>query len=459
MRVTENKPQNGIIKLDCEATAIEVNQVLREAAADFAVSMGVRPEPGKSVEESITATLGITDFDKIIEPQAIELLVPRALDRRNLIPAFPPKAIPAAKFERNRKFPFTVNVTVKPEYELTGYDPLEITVDPFVFNEEPITRQLEEIAKNAVTYVVTDPKPLENGDACSLAMKCYDAGEEIKALTCEERTYVLGRGYMPEGFDEGLYGMEPGQTKEFSFEAPLGMENGEVQYKPISCTVTVKDVQKEVEPIIDDAWVKANMPMFASLEALKEDMRRVFEAQQRESYEGYVQQVAVNALTRRFEGRIADEIYEATRDSLMRNLRENLRTTNMTWDEFVARNGGEQQFGMMLMMQTREVLVQGFCLDAIYRHFKLSLTDKDLEDACYGMNPQGNPAMMRKQLEDSGRGFALRETAERLKAARYVVENATITVREAPAASQKHNQDDSAESPLEKDAATDTSQD
>ena len=176
------------------------------------------------------------------------------------------------------------------------------------------------------------------------------------------------------------------------------------------------------------------MPMFASREALIADMRRVFEAQQHEAYEGYVQQMAVGQLTRRFEGRIADEIYEATRDQLMQNLRMELQQAGMTWEQFVAQNGGEQQFGMMLMMQTREVLVQGFCLDAVFRHEKMALTDKDLEDACYGMNPQGNPKMMRQQLEDSGRGFALRETAERLKAARFVASQAKITVADAPAA-------------------------
>ena len=213
----------------------------------------------------------------------------------------------------------------------------------------------------------------------------------------------------------------------------MGTENGEVVNKPISCTVTVKEIQQEVVPVIDDAWMKANMPMFASKEALVADMRRVFEAQQREAYEGYVQQMAVGQLTRRFEGRIADEIYEATRDQLMQNLRMELQQAGMTWEQFVAQNGGEQQFGMMLMMQTREVLVQGFCLDAVYRHERLTLTDKDLEDACLGMNPQGNPKMMRQQLEDSGRGFALRETAERLKAARFVASQAKITVADAPA--------------------------
>ncbi|MEC4271644.1 trigger factor [Adlercreutzia sp. R25] len=434
MRVTESKPANGVIKLDCEATAQEVNNALREAAQAFAMSMGVRPAPGKSVEEAAKEQLGISDLDKIIEPNAIEVLVPRALDRRNLVPAFPPKAVPTVKFERGKKFSFTLNVTVKPTYELKSYEPVEITVEPFVFDESAIDNQIAELAKNSVTYVVTDPKPLTAGDACSIAMKCYDDGEEIKALTCEDRTYLMGQGYMPAGFDEELVGMEPGQTKEFTFEAPLGTENGEVVNKPIKCTVTVNDIQKEVEPVIDDAWVKDHMPMFASLEALRADMRRVFEAQQREGYEGYVQQMAVGQLTRRFEGRIADEIYEATRDQLMQNLRMELSQAGMTWEQFVAQNGGEQQFGMMLMMQTREVLVQGFCLDAVFRHEKMTLTDKDLEDACYGMNPQGNPKVMREELEASGRGFALRETAERLKAARFVAAHAIITTRDSAAA-------------------------
>ena len=51
VKVTEKKLADGIIKLDCEATAIEVNNALKEAAEAFAMQMGVRPAPGKSIEE------------------------------------------------------------------------------------------------------------------------------------------------------------------------------------------------------------------------------------------------------------------------------------------------------------------------------------------------------------------------------------------------------------------------
>ena len=62
MKVTEKKLADGVIKLDCEATAIEVNNALKEAAEAFALSMGVRPMPGKSIEELAKEQLGIADI-------------------------------------------------------------------------------------------------------------------------------------------------------------------------------------------------------------------------------------------------------------------------------------------------------------------------------------------------------------------------------------------------------------
>lgn len=67
------------------------------------------------------------------------------------------------------------------------------------------------------------------------------------------------------------------------------------------------------------------MPCSPSKEALVAICAAFSRPRQREAYEGYVQQMAVGQLTRRFEGRIADEIYEATRDQLMQNLRMELQ--------------------------------------------------------------------------------------------------------------------------------------
>ena len=91
---------------------------------------------------------------------------------------------------------------------------------------------------------------------------------------------------------------------------------------------------------------------------------------------------------------------------------------------------------MMLMVQARQMLVQGYSLDALFRHENMDLTDEDILAACRAMNP-ADPTTVRRQMEGNGQGFVLRETAGRLKANRWLLEHANVVVEDqqpAPAA-------------------------
>ncbi|MFR1640389.1 MAG: hypothetical protein ACLSVD_15285 [Eggerthellaceae bacterium] len=146
-------------------------------------------------------------------------------------------------------------------------------------------------------------------------------------------------------------------------------------------------------------------------------------------YEAYKLQVAASELAKRFEGRIQDEVYEAMQQTLVSNLRGQLQQQGIPFEQFVQSQGGEQQFGMMMMLQTRATLVQGYALDALFRHEKMTLDDADLDAPAKAMNPQ-NPAAARRELEESGRGFALRELAQRMKANRWLLDHAVVNVEQ-----------------------------
>ena len=89
-------------------------------------------------------------------------------------------------------------------------------------------------------YVAADPKPLEKGDSCMIAMKCTENGEELAGLTTDGRTYTAGMGYMPEGFDEGILGMQPGETRTFTFEGPALTRDFNEITQVIECTITLE---------------------------------------------------------------------------------------------------------------------------------------------------------------------------------------------------------------------------
>lgn len=430
MKVSMKKLGDNQVRLECVATPEEVNNALHAGQLGFAQSMGLRPEQGKTIAQVAEEKMGIKNLDSIVEAGAIQGLVPFALDKKNIIPSYPPQPEPKSALKRGQEFAFDLTVALKPDYELKSYDPVEITVPKFAVNPEAVDQQLQEMAQRYTVYVTADAKPVEKGDSCLIAMKCLKDGEEVAGLTTDGRTYTAGEGYMPDGFDQEILGMQPGETKTFTFEGPSVDDDLNEITQTVEATVTVKEIQREVEPVIDDAWVKANMPMYKSLEDLRSSISKTLEQREREQYDLYKLQLVASELARRFEGSIADEVYESMRGNLMASMRRDLQQQGKTWEDFVAENGGEQQVGMMLMMQVRELLVQGYALDAVFRHEGLSLTDEDIDAACHAMNPQVNPKQVRQQMEQGGRGFALRESAERLKANRWALDHAVVNVQE-----------------------------
>lgn len=430
MKVTQKKREGDIVKLDVVATEKEVNNALNMAQVTYAQAMGLRPEQGKTPAQAAKEQLGVQDLDAVVEQTAVESLSLFAIDKKNIIPAVPPRTQAKSPFHRGRYFEFSVEVTLKPEYELTSYDPVEITVQPFKLDDEmvekEIDRQIEGMSQGYMEFEKAEDKPLEKGDSCLIAMKCIQDGEELKNLTTDGRPYTVGEGLMPDGFDEALYGMQPGETKEFTFDAPDFDENFNEITKSVDCTVTLKEIQKMVEPVIDDEWVRKNIPLYKSLDEFRSTIARGLEQQQREQYDAYLMQMAAGELGKRFEGKIADEAYESMRSNIVNTLRMQVQQQGKSWEDFINENGGEQQFGIMLMMQARQNLVQGFSLDAVFRHEGLSITDSDIDDACHSMNPQVNTKEMRQQMEQSGRGFALREAAERYRANKWVLDHAIV---------------------------------
>lgn len=429
MKVTQKKIDDENLLLEATATVAEVDDAFKAAQFAFAQQMNLQPEKEKSIAQVAEEQLGIKDLDTVVQSQAMEYLTPFALDKKNITPAFPPQANPQTALKRGSEYKFTLEVALKPDYELTSYDPVQISVPAMSVSDAEVEAQLAQMAESYAEYVKDDPHVVKSGDSVLLALEATENGEPLSGLNTEGRTYTTNAGLMPEGFDKNIIGMDVGETKKFSFTGPSFDESGKEIEQTIECTATVKEIQKKVIPAVTDAWVKKNMPMFENLGKLKGAMREQLSNARAAEYENYKRQMATTELAKRFEGKIADPVYEAMQKNLMNNLQMQLQQQGMTFEQFLEQNGGEQQVSMMMMMQTRQSLVEGYALDALFRHEKMTLTDEDIIEACKQMNPQ-QPQLVKEQMEKAGCNFVLRETASHLKAAKWLVDHAEVTVQE-----------------------------
>ncbi len=429
MKVIKKKQADGHVRLDVTASTAEVSNALNQASEQFCAQMNIQPVRGKTPAQVVSERLGIRDLDSVVAQQAVDMLVPHALNKHNLVPAFQPTPQLSTPIKRGRAFQFSLDVLPKPSFELSDYSPVKFTAQPFMPDEEEIDRQISQLAQQYVTFVATDPHPVEKGDSILIKMTTTKNGEEIPGLTTNSRSYTTGMDLMPVGFDDNLFGMEVGETRTFTFEGPGLDENMNEVMEEYETTITLLEVQKEVVPVINDEWITNNMPMYKSLADMRADFGKRINAEREKYYEDYKRNLAAAELSKRFEGTIPDEIYEGSLAEEQRQLRQQVAQSGQSWEQFCEQQGGEQQVGMMLMVSMRQKLVQGFAMDAYYRHEGLMYTEEDLDDACFQLNPR-NPHGVRLQMEKNGLGFALREAAERLRACKHLVEHADITYAE-----------------------------
>ena len=428
--VKKKKAEDDFVLLDCTASSQEVSEALNQASQAFCGQMGLKPQQGKTPAQVASEQLGIKNLDEAVTKQAIELLVPHAINKWGTVPAYMPQADPKTRLARGHAFQFELKALPKPLFELDDYGPVKITVEPYKTDEEQVDRQISEMARQFTQFVKVDDHPLGAHDSCLIAMKTTKGGEEVPGLTTKSRSFTLGLDLMPAGFDDHLIGMVPGETRTFTFEGPgLDADFNEVM-EEYECELTLLEVQKEVVPVVDDEWVKSFLPMYSSLAEMREKIGADIDKDRRKFYEDYKRNVAATELAKRFKGTIPDAIYENSMHETRENMRQQVARSGMTWDDFVEKNGGEQQVNMMLMVEMRQNLVLGFALDAYYKHEGLSYNEEDLNDVCFQMNPK-SPSAARKSMERNGFGYALRESAERLRACKRLVETAEIKESES----------------------------
>ncbi|MGN0077997.1 MAG: trigger factor [Coriobacteriales bacterium] len=433
MKIKEKKHPAGRVTIEAKASAKEVESAFETAYFIFAQTAGLQPQAGKTVPQVAREKLGIKDLDSLLQDKVMEALVPFAIDKSGLQPAYPPQVIKASVPQHGRELSFALDLQVKPHYELSSYDPVSITVPPFSVDESLVDKQLEELAKRSTEYGrAAEQRAVRKGDSVLLEMRCVDkaSGEEIKALCSKARTFCTGKGNMPQGFEDAVIGMEPGQEKSFEFEGPDIDERGRETVQIVEATVRVIELQEERTPAITDEWVASHIPTFKTVDELRGNIRRSLESYTREQYDGQCRQMCTAQLAQRFEGRIPDEAYEAMRADLLANLDRELSAQGLSRDEFIEQQGGEQQFSMMLIVQSREMLAQGYALDALFEHEGLVLEDADYTLGAKELEPRRDPLQTRQQLERTGRKFILREAAQRRKAAQWALDHASITVQE-----------------------------
>ncbi|MDR0501105.1 MAG: hypothetical protein LBG97_07720 [Coriobacteriales bacterium] len=427
LKIAKKERSDGKIQLDVTIPARITGNIIKGATMAMAMSnkISLKDVQEADIISTVIEKVGEPAYNAFINHYAMVSMAPFAVSEKALEIVMEPETESKDQLCANKDFRFVVVVTPKPHYELKSYDPVTVRLPKPVVTEAEIDAQLVALAENNAQSMADDDACVQANSEIVIGIetKHKESGEQNSILTAPKRVYKLGDGFLPAEFDEALIGMKAGESRTFDFNLP-GIEGSEPT--PVTTTVTLTQVNKRVIPAITDAWVEANIPEAKNVEGLRKMVHEQGTEYKNKEFENQKFFMAASELATRFIGSIPDEIYEHTRANMIQGLTASLQQQGMTIKQYLEQMGmDEQQFSMQLMMQVRESLRQGFALDALARHLKLTINKDDYEDALKRIAPN-NVEEARKEYEQSGRTYLINEAALRTKANKWLYDNANF---------------------------------
>lgn len=314
-------------------------------------------------------------------------------------------------------YTYTIELQLRPSYELSSYDPVEIEMPPAEVTEGEIDAQIEQLMGYHATFKDAE-RPVADGDYVTVDIENVRGAE---ALAGEGRMIVVGSGNLPKEFDEGMVGMNVDETKEISWTPEVeGAEEAAVK-------VTVKNIKVRILPELTDEFAKTSFG-FDDIAAMRDAVKIELDADKTSKLPGIKENRAVAKLAERLEAETIDEDYEQSVFSeLGQNFLQSLSGRGMTLDSWLKMsNLSTEAFLADLHHQADDVARESLALDALARKLEIEVTDEDV-DAEFERAGIQDVEASKAQFIAEGRMPAVRDSIRRSKAVDWLVDNAVVT--------------------------------
>ena len=150
-------------------------------------------------------------------------------------------------------------------------------------------------------------------------------GEPFAGGKAEGFQFVIGEGQMLPAFDQAVRGMQVGQSKTFALAFPADYHGKEVAGKEADFLVSMKKIEAQHLPEVDEAFIRSLGLAAGTVEALREDVRGNLEREVRFRVMARNKAAAMDALVRVAELEVPKTLVDSEVERLVAAAREDLK--------------------------------------------------------------------------------------------------------------------------------------
>lgn len=265
--------------------------------------------------------------------------------------------------------------------KLGEYKGVEVKIaDPQV-SEAEIDQYMNYVLEAAAVSTPVTDRAVEVGDVANIDYVGKMDGVAFEGGTAQGHDLTIGSGQFIPGFEDGVVGMEIGETKDVEVTFPDPYTNADLAGKPAVFTVTVNSISKlEVPELTDEFVAGMEKEEYSTVEEFKTYVSDLLMEQKQSDYEAQKSSLAVEAATALCEFKeVPSGMVDRMNTTLTNNIGSYASMYGMDIRSYVAAvyGGTEENFQDTLLEQTKLMAQQYVMMQAIADKEGISVTDEE----------------------------------------------------------------------------------
>ena len=225
---------------------------------------------------------------------------------------------------------FDATFEVYPEIKLGDLSAVEIERVSSEVTEEAVDRTVEILRKQRRTFAQRAAADAAvDADRVTIDFEGKIDGEPFAGGKAEGFQFILGEGQMLEAFEKAVRGMKAGESKTFPLTFPEDYHGKDVAGKEADFMVTVKKIEAQHLPEINDAFAKSLGIKEANVEGLRADVRKNLEREVKFRVLARNKAAAMDALAKTAELDLPKSLVAEEAERLVADFRERLKSQGM----------------------------------------------------------------------------------------------------------------------------------
>jgi trigger factor len=323
-----------------------------------------------------------------------------------------------------KELTFTVEVDIRPKFELPDLSSLEVTVDDTLVTPDEVAEYLGSLQERFASLKSVQ-RPVQDEDYVSIDLSAAVGGQPVEDAQASGLSYQVGSGSLLDGLDTALIGMSPGDSATFTTE----LAGGEFAGREAEVTVTVHSVKVKEVPGLDDDFAQLASE-FDTLGELRADTRAQLERMKSTQQVIQARDRALDALLDKIDIPLPEGVVQEEAKHNREAILDQLERAGATLDGYLEMsNQTEEQFETDTEQRARRAVKVSLVLDQVARQEELGVDQAELSSYVTRQAEQMGvpPERLAKQLADNGQlSFAATEVL-RGKAMNVIAEHIKVT--------------------------------